>query len=91
MILNDIYDLAGEVVHVEDDPAPEPVPLEQHFGEDLAPPSRRMAQGGRLMAVERCRFDHKGGHLYTAEHCPHQATRDEEGPIAPRGWTVQHP
>jgi hypothetical protein len=89
MILNDIYDLAAAPVHVEDDPDPEPVPLEQHFGEELAPPSRRTVQHGRLMNVERCRFDHKGGHLYTAEHCPHGALRDEQGPVKPPGWTCQ--
>jgi hypothetical protein len=85
----DPWDLALAPVHVEDDPEPEPPSLHEHFTQDLAPSSRRNLPGGRSMAVERCRFDGLGNHTYEARDCPHARSQDEQGPIQPRGWTVQ--
>jgi hypothetical protein len=76
-------------VHVEDDPDPEPVPLQQYFFEETARPSRRAVKPSRPITRHVCRFDERGRHTYMAEQCPHYAIEDENGPRRKPEWTVQ--
>jgi hypothetical protein len=76
-------------VHVEDDPEPQPVPLQQYFFEESAPPSRRNVARSRCMTSLICHFDERGQHTFMSPACPHFSTDDETGQRTRPEWTVQ--
>lgn len=41
------------------------------------------------MFVSKCIF-FEGFEVQRGSDCPHERSEDEQGPIMPTGWTVQH-
>lgn len=85
----DPWDLIHPPVKVEAEPDPQPVPLADYFDAERAPASRSQVRRMRVMAVDCCRFNAKGEHVFTGEHCVHYDSSDEEGPRVAEGWTCQ--